>query len=57
MREEVLPVVGISHHAHLALDGSNLLLRGGLGTTDSEERHGCFLFVCFGLKTERYNTR
>lgn len=51
-------VVGISHHAHLALDGSNLLLRGGLGTTDSEERHGCFfLFLCFVLKTERRNMR
>lgn len=46
-------VVGISHHAHLAFDGSNLLLRGGLGTTDSEERHGCFLFLCFVSKTER----
>lgn len=34
-----IPVVCISHHAHLALDGSNLLLRGGLRTTDSQERH------------------
>lgn len=33
------PVVSISHHAHLALDGSNLLLRGRLRTTHSEERH------------------
>ncbi len=28
-----LPVVGIGHHAHLTLDSSNLLLRGGLGAT------------------------
>lgn len=34
-----VPVVGIGHHAHLALDGSNLLLRGRLRATHSEERH------------------
>lgn len=36
---EDIPVVGIGHHAHLALDGSNLLLRGWLSATHSEERH------------------
>jgi len=34
-----LPVVGISHHAHLALHGSNLLLRARLRSTHSEEAH------------------
>lgn len=34
-----LPVIGIGHHAHLALDGSNLLLRGRLRAAHSEERH------------------
>lgn len=43
IREGNVPVVGISHHAHLALDGSNFLLRGRLSAAHSEERHlgGC----------------
>lgn len=42
-------VVGVGHHAHLALDGSNLLLRGRLRSTHSEKAHfggvlgGCYL--------------
>lgn len=39
MSSSYLPVVGISHHAHLALHGSNLLLRGRLRSTHSEEVH------------------
>lgn len=39
MRGWCLPVVGVGHHAHLALHGSNLLLRGRLRTTHSEEAH------------------
>lgn len=38
-KEVPLPVVGVGHHAHLALDGGDLLLRGRLLTTHSEERH------------------
>lgn len=34
-----LPVVGVGHHAHLALHGSNLLLRGRLRASHSEEVH------------------
>lgn len=32
-------VVGVGHHAHLALNGSNLLLRCRLRSTHSEETH------------------
>jgi hypothetical protein len=32
-------VVGVGHHAHLTLNGSNLLLRGRLRSTHSEEAH------------------
>lgn len=32
-------VVGVGHHAHFALHCGNLLLRGGLLASDSEERH------------------
>lgn len=38
MRENE-PVVGVGHHAHLTLNGSNLLLRSGLRTSHTEERH------------------
>jgi hypothetical protein len=34
-----VPVVRVGHHAHLTLDGSNLLLRSWLRATHSEERH------------------
>lgn len=34
-----VPVVGVGHHAHFTLDGSNLLLRGGLSASHTEERH------------------
>lgn len=51
---ESLPVVGVGHHAHLALHGSNLLLRGRLRTTHSEEAHlgGCVKGGGMWLKKE-----